>query len=169
MSLVSSNPNPIEIFPFGFNISQKDAVNKAFSCNTSIVEGPPGTGKTQTILNIIANAIMNGKSVAVVSNNNSATKNVYEKLEKNGIQFIAALLGNSQNKKEFIDCQTDIPDLSKFMLSETGKAKISKDAQMLFNQLTEYLSKKNELALLKQELDNIKTEYQHFKNTYKEQ
>ncbi len=27
---------------------------------------------------------------------NSATKNVYEKLEKNGLSFIAALLGNSQ-------------------------------------------------------------------------
>jgi len=169
ISLVRSRPDPIEIFPFGFNISQKDAINKAFSCSLSIIEGPPGTGKTQTILNIIAHAVMNGLSVAVVSSNNSATKNVYEKLEKNGLEFIAALLGNSQNKKEFIDCQTDIPDLSKFKLSDTGKAKIKEDALMLFNQLTEYLLMKNELALLKQELENLNTEYQHFKNTYKEQ
>ena len=40
---------------------------------------PNGTGKTQTILNIIANAVLNGQSVAVVSSNNAATKNVYEK------------------------------------------------------------------------------------------
>lgn len=44
----------------------------------SVIEGPPGTGKTQTILNIIANIVMEGKNVAIVSNNNSATRNVLE-------------------------------------------------------------------------------------------
>jgi primosomal protein N' len=90
------------IYPFRFNISQKTAVDNALSNPLSIIEGPPGTGKTQTILNIIANALMNGESVAVVSNNNSATANVYEKLEKYDIGFIAAYLGNSDNKAKFI-------------------------------------------------------------------
>ena len=162
ISSMSSSCLPIEIFPFSFNISQKDAVNKAFSCPLSVIEGPPGTGKTQTILNIIANAVMNGQSVAVVSSNNSATKNVYEKFEKNGIEFIAALLGNSQNKKEFIDSQTDIPDLSKFDLHDKEKSNIQFACKNLFDRLTKYLVKKNELALLKQEIANIKTEYKHF-------
>src|SRR5690606_15505799 len=43
----SSNPRPIEVFPFGFNISQRGAVDAAFSCPISVIEGPPGTGKTQ--------------------------------------------------------------------------------------------------------------------------
>jgi len=167
--LISNSNHPVEIFPFGFNISQEKSVNKVLTCSMSVIEGPPGTGKTQTILNIIANAVMNGQSVAVVSSNNSATKNIYEKLEKNGIEFIAALLGNSQNKKEFVDCQTNIPDLSEFKLSDKEKGKIKENTQTLFDQLTEYLFKKNELALLKQELDNINTEYQHFQNIYKEQ
>jgi hypothetical protein len=107
---------------------------------------------------------MNGQNVAVVSSNNSATKNVYEKLKKNGIEFIAALLGNSQNKQEFIDSQTRIPDLSTFNLSEKEKSKLKQSAQNLFMQLTEYLAKKNELAILKQEINNIKTEYKHFQN-----
>lgn len=159
--------NPIEIFPFGFNVSQKDAVNKAFLSPLSVIEGPPGTGKTQTILNIIANAVMNGQSVAIVSSNNSATKNVYEKLQKNGIEFIAAFLGNSTNKKEFIDSQTDIPDLSQFILSDKEKSDIKHTCENLFNQLSEYLRQKNELALLKQELDCLTTEYKHFQNENK--
>jgi superfamily I DNA and/or RNA helicase len=158
---------PIEIFPFGFNISQKDAVNKAFCSPLSVIEGPPGTGKTQTILNIIANAVINGQSVAVVSSNNSATKNVYEKLQKNGIEFIAALLGNSTNKKEFIDSQTDIPDLLPFNLSEKEKSDINLSCKNLFNQLSEYLQQKNELALLNQELDSLTTEYKHFQDENK--
>ena len=71
------------IYPFGLNQSQKQAVERALSAKISIIQGPPGTGKTQTILNIIANVVRSGKTVAVVSNNNSATHNVEEKLELN--------------------------------------------------------------------------------------
>lgn len=159
--------NP-DFFPFGFNLSQRNAVNIAFSTKLSIIEGPPGTGKTQTILNIIANAVLNGKSVAVVSSNNSATKNVYEKLEKNGIEFIAALLGNSQNKKEFINSQKEIPDLSEFDLTPFQKDDIKEQSVKLVVELSEYLDKKNELASLKLLIENIKTEHEHFKETYKE-
>jgi KaiC/GvpD/RAD55 family RecA-like ATPase len=168
-SLPPSNDNSAnpDFFPFGFNLSQRNAVNIAFANNLSVIEGPPGTGKTQTILNIIANAVLNGQSVAVVSSNNSATKNVYEKLEKNGIEFIAALLGNSQNKKEFIGSQKEIPDLSKFNLTNTQKADIKEKATALVTQLSENLDKKNELASLKLQIDNLKTEYEHFKETYK--
>jgi len=168
MPLPDNNHQPIQIFPFGFNISQKDAVNNAFSYPLSIIEGPPGTGKTQTILNIIANAVINGQRVAIVSSNNSATKNVYEKLEKNGINFIAALLGNSENKKEFIESQINIPDLLEYHLSDSEKKKAEENLQSLFTRLSENLYKKNEVALLKQELDQVETEYQHHQRTRNE-
>ena len=57
--------------------------------------------KPKLYLNIIANAIINNKTVAVVSNNNSATANVLEKLQKYGVDFIAAYLGNNDNKEKF--------------------------------------------------------------------
>ena len=69
----------------------------------SIIEGPPGTGKTQTILNIIANVVARGQSVAIVSGNNSATENVQEKLEEYGFGFMTSLLGNYQNRKDFFE------------------------------------------------------------------
>lgn len=99
------------IFPFGINDSQAKAVRNAFAANFSVIEGPPGTGKTQTILNIISNIIIQDKTVAIVSNNNSAVNNVFEKLkskkDKNNnsinplddIWFLCAQLG----KKEFLD------------------------------------------------------------------
>jgi superfamily II DNA or RNA helicase len=74
-------------------LSQKEAIEKVFKSNITIIEGPPGTGKTQTILNIIANlAIMRDETVAVVSNNNSAIQNVKDKLEKEGYGSFVALL-----------------------------------------------------------------------------
>lgn len=137
-------------------------MNEAFSNPLSVIEGPPGTGKTQTILNIIANAVMNNQSVAVVSSNNSATKNVFEKLEKNGLSFIAALLGSSQNKKDFIGSQTEIPDLSEWRLSNEQIKSLQKSTTLLFAQLAEKLELKNELANLKLNIEKIETEYQHF-------
>ena len=90
------------LFPFGCNASQERAVKAALSNQISVIQGPPGTGKTQTILNIIANLLVEGKSILVVSNNNSATENVLEKLSKNGLGFLVAPLGNRENKEAFI-------------------------------------------------------------------
>ncbi|MNU15309.1 ATP-dependent RecD-like DNA helicase [compost metagenome] len=155
---------PIDIFPFGFNLSQKKGVDQAFANPLSVIEGPPGTGKTQTILNIIANAVINNQSVAVVSSNNSATKNVFEKLEANGVSFIAAVLGSGKNKKEFLSSQSKIPDLSSFRIETEEEQMLRQSNAILFVELSEKLALKNELALLKLEIEKIKTEYQHFSN-----
>lgn len=64
------------------NYSQKIAIESALRDRVSIIEGPPGTGKTTTILSIIANLVVRGKRVAVISKNNSAIDNVKEELDK---------------------------------------------------------------------------------------
>lgn len=89
------------IYPFGVNESQLAAVERAFSAQISVIEGPPGTGKTQTILNILANIVLRGQTVAVLSNNNPAVENVYEKLEKSHLGYLIAKLGNRENRKDF--------------------------------------------------------------------
>lgn len=155
------------IFPFGFNLSQQKAVDTAFNNNLSVIEGPPGTGKTQTILNIIANAVINGQSVAVVSSNNSAVKNVYEKLEKAGLEFMAAVLGSNENKQAFIESQKVVPDLSTFKLNSEEREKLRLKTEELVTALAENLDKKNQLAQHRLEIENTKTEYRHFKESYK--
>ena len=46
----------------------------------------------------------------VVSNNNSATENVLEKLQKYGFGFLVASLGKRDNKEEFVKNQPVIPE-----------------------------------------------------------
>ena len=150
------------IYPFGFNASQKNAVDKALTNQLSIIEGPPGTGKTQTILNIIANAVMRGESVAVVSSNNSATKNVLEKLKKENVDFIAAYLGNTVNKREFIKSQKPLPDMTGWKIDPKYVNTLWQKQKMRYSELQEKLSLQNELSALKQELSSLKTEEKHF-------
>lgn len=167
-----SDAVPLAIFPFGFNTSQKAAVEKALTYSQSVIQGPPGTGKTQTILNIIANAIIQGKTVAVVSNNNTATANIQEKLEKYGISFISAYLGNTQNKQNFINAQEQktIPaDLASWKLSEPEKLLLQNQLSRLFTNLAEMLKYKNKLAELQQQKRDLETEYHHFCQYFHEQ
>ncbi|MDD2396568.1 MAG: DEAD/DEAH box helicase, partial [Tissierellia bacterium] len=156
-------------YPFGCNLSQMQAVENALSNKISVIEGPPGTGKTQTILNIIANAVINDKTVAVVSNNNSATDNVFEKLQGNGFEFITAPLGKSDNKKEFINRkQTNYPDLSSYKYESNKVSDLKEEVLKLQKELKVMLNDKNKIAGLKSKLSALKIEQQYFNEFYKE-
>ena len=155
--------NPSIVYPFGFNLSQEEAVDNALCNPISIIEGPPGTGKTQTILNIIANAVMRGESVAVVSSNNSATANVFEKLKKYGVDFIAAPLGSSSNRKAFIESQNpNLPDMRAWR-EVTGDLSTLRQDEV---ELDKMLSLQNELSVVTAEYDALKNEYAHFDKYY---
>lgn len=117
------------IYPFGCNASQKAAVEKALANQLSVIEGPPGTGKTQTILNIIANLIIQNKNVLISSFNNSAVLNVSEKLKKEGMDFIVAKIGSSEDKEKFFSSQQGYTYSDDWLISdvenEYGKVKSS--------------------------------------------
>lgn len=61
--------------------SQRKAIASALSSKISVITGPPGTGKTQMILNLVANAFMKGKTVLVASKNNKAVDNIKERYD----------------------------------------------------------------------------------------
>ncbi len=165
------NPAPLEsktfsgtvIFPFGSNASQTQAVYNALENNISIIEGPPGTGKTQTILNIIANLVIRGRNVEIVSNNNSATENVYEKLCKYGYGFIVAPLGKDENKTRFIETQTGTyPDLTDWNIKVEDYLNANNRIAEVSSQLNDIFDNQRKLAELKHELSSIETEKVYF-------
>jgi len=160
----------IPIFPFGCNNSQYKAVKNAMENQISVIQGPPGTGKTQTILNIIANILMQGKTVQIVSNNNSATENVYEKLssDKYNLGFVAATLGSSKNKKLFVEHQdTNYPDFSSWK-TEENPSDLQKKITERSSQLKSVFDKQEKLACLRQDLSQLATEQEYF-NQYVEE
>jgi len=158
---------PDIIFPFGCNMSQKMAVTRALQHPVSLIQGPPGTGKTQTILNLIGNMLLLKKRVAVVSNNNSATANVLEKLKKYELDFVAASLGSAQNKKTFILGQS-----AKAVLMPTldagQESSVRKEILFLNKELDDAFVKQNELAAIIQQTDALRLEMAHFERFYKE-
>ncbi len=166
---LSRNDNNSVIFPFGCNLSQITAVRNALTNQISVIEGPPGTGKTQTILNIIANIVMRGYTVAVVSNNNSATDNVFEKLQKYHYDYIAAQLGNSENKEDFIrNKQQKYPDYTSDKLDRCEKNELSYRINACEDELVELFKTQNKIADLKRNLSALKTEKVYFDKCFKD-
>ena len=153
--------NSILIFPFGINQSQYQAVKNAMENQISVIEGPPGTGKTQTILNIIANLIYNGKSVSVVSNNNSATANVFEKLKQFDFDYICATLGRKENKENFIQNQNGLYPNFEYNENDKIEANPNKNKELI-EQLEEFFNLQNNIAINKNILSELKIEIEHF-------
>lgn len=84
-----SPPPPREIdrfFSAASDPSQEAAVFAARNAPGLLLEGPPGTGKSQTIVNIIADAIGRKRSVLVVCQKHAAIDVVRKRLEKEGLQ-----------------------------------------------------------------------------------
>lgn len=147
------------IYPFGTNVSQKAAVEAAFQSQVTIVQGPPGTGKTQTILNIVANALRRGQTVAVVSNNNAATKNVADKLVRNELGFLLATLGKRENKNEFIGAQPGYPVwITQAARNQNDMMLLEKRITSLTAMLDELVRMNNDRAILISRIGQMQAE-----------
>lgn len=152
------------IYPFGSNRSQMEAVRMALTHNISLIEGPPGTGKTQTILNIIANLIKNKKTVGVVSSNNSATSNIAEKLQKYGYGDILATLGRYDNREAYF-LQSHAP-IGTFSVDASEIPEKERRLEELVRKLGELLCLDDRLAELRKEKKDLLLEWDYFhKNT----
>lgn len=153
------------IFPFGGNASQFKAVENALSKKMSVIQGPPGTGKTQTILNIIANLLERGKTIQVVSNNNSATQNVLDKLAspKYDLGFLVAALGRRENKQAFIDGQTGAyPEISSWKRTPQELMELKEQVETISREVADCFAKQERLAVARQELDALELESRYF-------
>ena len=140
------------IYPFGINESQLKAVKQAFASQISIIEGPPGTGKTQTILNIVANILINNRTVAILSNNNSAVENVYEKLAKDQLDYLVAKLGSSDKRKNFFGGELELS------LEKQEQTITLQRISELSNTLVEHLQAQNQVAFLQAQIDELTIE-----------
>ncbi|MDE7163285.1 MAG: DUF3320 domain-containing protein [Clostridia bacterium] len=71
--------------PLSCDSSQYAAVAESGKGTTFVLHGPPGTGKSQTITNIIANALDSGKRVLFVAEKQAALQVVKKRLNDIGI------------------------------------------------------------------------------------
>ena len=135
------------------NESQKDAVRFALEVNEiGLIHGPPGTGKTTTIVEVILQLVKLGNKILVVAPSNIAVDNIGEKL----IQYKSKLSSKDSNiNLEFDLCRIGHP--ARLLPSVIPNCL---DTKVENSDNTQFVKK------VKREIDKIKRELQ--KIDYKE-
>lgn len=102
-----TNFDEVRAIDSSFEIFQADSsqllvIEEAKKGTSMVVEGPPGTGKSQTITNLIAEMVARGKKVLFVSEKMAALDVVYRKLDEAGLANAALNLhGHKANRRSF--------------------------------------------------------------------
>ena len=90
------------VLPISADSSQLEAITESVKDQSFVLHGPPGTGKSQTITNIISNALYNGKKVLFVAEKMAALSVVRDRLEKIGVGPFCLELHSNKSKKSAV-------------------------------------------------------------------
>ena len=153
----------LEVLPL--NDEQEKAVRSALSADVTLIAGPPGTGKTQVVANLIINAAIAGQNVLFTSKNNNAVDVVVKRVnalnkdlplvlryEKSAKQCISDYSQLWEKAKARNDSYSDAIDAYKRVYSSYD----AKRAQKL-----QIVGNRNRLDELEQSFCTIRDKYQH--------
>ncbi len=91
------------LLPLPSDSSQFEAVAESAKGVSFVLHGPPGTGKSQTITNMIANAMDQGKRVLFVAEKQAAIQVVKKRLSSIGLgDFVLELHSGKADKQEIL-------------------------------------------------------------------
>lgn len=92
------------VHPLPADSSQLAAVMAASEGHDLVIVGPPGTGKSQTIANLIAQCLAVGKTVLFVAEKTAALDVVHRRLRTNGLgDCCVELHSNKAERRRFLD------------------------------------------------------------------
>jgi superfamily I DNA and/or RNA helicase len=88
-SVVSKRIDSFTLFNSNLDHSQKDAISKALSSkDVFLLHGPPGTGKTTTVVEIILQEIKRGSKILACAASNIAVDNIVERLVPHKVKLV---------------------------------------------------------------------------------
>ena len=124
---------------------QSRAVKLARSTGGLVIHGPPGTGKSQTITNVIGDHLARGQRVLLVCDKRTALDVVANRLDHLGLSQLLALVHDPQRDqrdlyKSIRQQLDDLPDAKTSAAAESQLAKLDAELQQLHAELTDVRS-----------------------------
>lgn len=145
------------IYPFGFNLSQKEAVEKALNSKINIIESSSITSRTEFILNITATAILERKNVVIVTKDNFSALKYLEILKQSDIDFTVNHLKENETNSFQNNCEQWFRNSGSKYESENLSEKKA-DLVSIQNWLVENLKNQAEIESLEIQKSNLLTE-----------
>ena len=151
--------------PLSVDSSQMVAVATAARGQSFVLHGPPGTGKSQTITNMIANALFQGKSVLFVAEKMAALSVVQNRLAKIGLDpFCLELHSNKTNKTAVLGQLEKTLEVGRLKHAEEY-AESAKKLGELRNELSHVINAVHQKRGFGRSLYELISEYESFKGS----
>jgi len=132
------NTDLVEITPL--NDEQRQSIKNAFGKSLTVITGPPGTGKSQVVINIIATAVARGESVLFGSKNHQAVDVVLQRI--NEIQEEPIILKFGKNARESVFAEQLLAAVDKAIACDTRS--LEEVRESLARELQNITSEENE-------------------------
>ncbi len=130
-----------KFFVLDTDASQEEIINEVDRNRGLVVHGPPGTGKSQVIVNLIANSIAQDKKVLLVCQKRAALDVVYQRLEVLGLSAHVALLHDEKNDRKPL-----YKKLHTLLEDDRSPQEYENEMNQVSNKIEEYESKLNAIA-----------------------
>jgi hypothetical protein len=128
--------------PMSADSSQLRAVADAVAGRTFVLEGPPGTGKSQTITNLLAHAMATGRRILFVAEKRAALDVVKKRLESVGLGELSLDIHDKSAKPAAVRAQ----------IKRALELYVTHDPDLLRNKLQTAKSNRHKLATYAREL-----------------
>ena len=160
----------LEILPL--NTEQDDAIKHALHAPLTIVTGPPGTGKSQVVANLIVNLAHKEKNAIFSSKNNKAVDVVDQRTNALGDRPIMIRLGGNRDFSYIADYlrrllhapQPTLAQQQEFNSAKQRYERLLSDKARIIKQQEQVIQSSNQLTRMNLEIASIKEKWNGWQN-----
>lgn len=154
----------LEVFPM--NLEQRESVQNALVNNLTVITGPPGTGKSQVVTNLLINAAWQKKRVLFASKNHKAVDVVESRVNNIGTRPILLRLGGRgeyqyqlvTHLSNLLATTVDQQDETDFAEREKEFESIHEEFLNIDSQITDLITLRNTVDELDKDIEDARTD-----------
>ena len=155
----------LEVFPM--NLEQRQAVENALVNNLTVITGPPGTGKSQVVANLLINAAWQKKRVLFASKNNKAVDVVESRINNIGTRPTLLRFGGRGDYQDqlvthlssLLSTTINPEDEQEFSYRKREFNDIHAELLNIDSQINDFISLRNTVDRLDREIEDVRADF----------